>query len=83
MPIDDRDARNKATGLIRKLHNLRSRGMSETQQADEAESAIRTFAATYTAKLEVELEELRHQARQREDLLRSLQQMMQDREREG
>ena len=60
MPVNDTDARRKAKELVQRLANLRTRKMSEV---DEAESALRTFATTHAASMESELEELRNRVR--------------------
>ena len=73
MPVNDADARNKAKELVQRLKSARSRGVSEL---DEAESALRTFAATYAASMESELEELRNRVQNDKRTIQSLQQML-------
>src|SRR4029077_10144733 len=69
MTVNDADARKVATELVTRLKQLRSRGMSEI---DEAESAIRKFAASYGASMESELVELRYRTRQQKEELHFL-----------
>ena len=81
MPVNDEDARRKAKELVQKLKNNRSRGISEL---DEAESALRTFAATHAASMEFELEELRSRARSDRRQIEDLHRLLRDyQKREG
>ena len=70
MPVNEAVARSKAKELVQRLKSARSRGISEI---DEAESALRTFAATHAASMETELVELRTRGHSDARLITSLQ----------
>ena len=73
MPVNEADARRKAKELVQRLAHLRTRKMSEV---DEAESALRTFAATHATRVESELEELRDRVRDQKRTIQSIQLML-------
>ena len=52
-------------------------------EVDEAESALRTFAATHAASMESELEELRNRVLDNKRTIQSLQQMLRQYQERG